>query len=312
MDDELMEKVIFPESGRYVVAVSGGVDSMSVLHMLAEQDGYELIVAHCNHGLRSDAEKDEKLVREAADHYGLEVRTARLQLEEASEDAARRTRYDFLYAVYEEENADGIITAHHLDDRIETMLLNKQRGAGWIGLSPLHETEVIKRPLLGVTKRELREYAEKHNLTWREDPTNRDPSFTPRNRIRQQLSDAQREQLYKQLREYDEQRRIREQYIDTVLKKTVVYADNRVHIDRTQLRIHDVATARDVLYMVLKTYFQDYLEVDFDAVVRLEHFYKTAKSGKRLPLSRRVWAHMEPDAMVVFVTSASAPCPPSR
>ncbi len=306
MEDGLMEKITFPESGRYVVAISGGVDSMSLLHMLTQQEGYELVVVHCNHGLRDGADEDEKLVREAAKQYGLDVKTARLQLEETSEDAARRARYDFLYSMYEEENTDGIITAHHLDDRIETMLLNKQRGAGWIGLSPLHETKLIKRPLLGVTKYELLKYADRHTLIWREDPTNRDPSFTLRNRIRQQLSDTQREQLYKQLREYDEQRRIREQYINTVLNKTVTYSDNGIYIDRTQLRTYNVATARDVLYMMLKTYFQGYMEVDFDAVVRLEHFYKTAKKGKQLSLSRRVWARMEADAMVVFVANAPA------
>lgn len=298
-----MEKVALPVDGKYVVAASGGMDSMSLLHMMVQHGQYELIVAHANHGLRESADQDERLVRDVAEQCGLSVRTTSLQLDNASEDVARQARYDFLHSVYEEENADGIVTAHHMDDRVETMLLNKRRGAGWTGLSPLHETETMKRPLLGITKQELRRYADTHNLTWREDPTNQDASFTLRNRIRQELDETRKEQLYAQLRKYDEHRRIREQYIDAVLRKTATHTKNGVYIDRIQLRTYDVATARDVLYMVLKTGFQNDMDIDFDAVMRLEHFYKTAYVGKKLSLSNRVWVRMETDDMVVFVAS---------
>lgn len=307
MKDELMEKVTFPEKGRYILAVSGGVDSMSLLHMLSRHNQYELIVAHANHGLREGSDRDEQLVQAVARQFGLRVKTTQLHLEDTSEDAARRARYDFLYSVREEEDATRIITAHHLDDRIETMLLNKQRGAGWIGLAPLHETDSVKRPLLGITKREIVAYAKRHELFWREDPTNRDSSYTPRNRLRQQLDDARRRELYDELTTYDEQRRIREQYITNVMEKVATLSEGAVSVHPTRLLEYDTATARDALYMTLKTHVDMYMEIDFDAIKRLEHFYKTASPGKKLSLSRYVWAQMERDAMVVFVARTSTP-----
>lgn len=303
--ETILDSVVWPRPGKYVVAVSGGVDSMSLLYMLFEHGGYELEVAHCNHGIRLDSYTDEQLVHEMAAEYGLPFQNVRLQLGgDASEDDARRARYDFLYSVLEDASADAIITAHHLDDRAETMLLNKQRGAGWMGLSPLHETETIKRPLLNVNKEAIYRYAKEHNLKWREDRSNLDPEYTPRNKIRQQLNTADKGQLYQQLRQYDEQRKTREQYTESILERTTTYSQGEVSVDRLQLLEHDVPTVRDILYILLRRYFRDYMEVDFDAVLRLEHFYKTASKGKKLSLSDKVWARMDSNDMVVFVTKS--------
>ncbi len=292
---------MFPKSGKYVVAVSGGMDSMSLLHMLVRRDGYELIVAHAHHGLREDADGDQELVEQTAGQYALPYRTTQLQLNDSGEDAARRARYDFLYSIYEKEEADGIVTAHHLDDRIETMYLNQQRGAGWFGLSPLRETGTTKRPLLEMTKQELHAYAQEYDIQWREDATNQEPEYTPRNRLRLTLAENTRKQLYEQIKQYDIQRATREKYTHTIGAKTVTVFESGVSIDRRRLLVYDVATIRDVLYLVLKEYFQDYMEIDFDAVIRLEHFYKTGRNGKQLSLSKHVWAYLETDAMVISV-----------
>lgn len=303
--EETLEKVNWPRPGKYVVAVSGGVDSMSLLHMLFKRGGYELTVVHCNHGIRPESDTDEHLVHDSAADYGLPFHSVRMRLGSgASEDAARRARYDFLHSVMEDTGSDAIVTAHHLDDRVETMLLNKQRGAGWMGLSPLHETETIKRPLLNVNKEAIYRYAKKNNLQWREDRSNLDPEYTPRNKIRQQLNTADKGQLYQQLRQYDEQRKTREQYTESILERTVTYSQGQVSVDRLRLLEHDVHTIRDILYILLRRYFRDYMEVDFDAVLRLEHFYKTATKGKKLSLSSKVWTRMDSNDMVVFVTKS--------
>jgi tRNA(Ile)-lysidine synthetase-like protein len=306
MEDGLLEKVRFPVPGRYVIAVSGGVDSVSLLYLLHQRGKYELIVAHCHHGIRSDADADEELVREIAEQYGLQFRSTHLRLgADASEDEARRQRYAFLYSVQKEEQANGVVTAHHVDDRLETMLLNQQRGAGWLGLSPLWETETIKRPLLEVTKQELEQYARRYSLDWREDVTNLDSAYTPRNRIRRQLAEAgqeRRQELYAQLRQYDKERRYREQRSWDIIASACHISDSHIWVDRIHLLLYEARLARDVLYLLLKTYFQEYMEIDYDAVLRLEHFYKTASSGKQLPLSERVWARMHNDAMLISVT----------
>jgi tRNA(Ile)-lysidine synthase len=171
----------------YVVAVSGGVDSMSLLHILHElqvhEDGIRLIVAHYDHGIRSDSELDRKLVERVARRYGLPFVYEAAHLGKVSEAAAREKRYAFLRAVRKQADADFIITAHHEDDVLETAILNIIRGTNRKGLTSLRSRADIVRPLLHISKRELRQYAQTHELDWREDETNADLTLL-RNYIR--------------------------------------------------------------------------------------------------------------------------------
>lgn len=271
-----------------MVAVSGGVDSMTLLYLLVNSGrDYELIVSHCNHGIRPDSDQDETLVKNTAREYGLEYRSTDLHLgPKASEAEARSGRYKFLRKVRQDEGAKAIITAHHLDDRLETMLMNKQRGAGWYGLSPLHETDLIKRPLLEISKREIIEYARENNLKWREDPTNIDPEYTLRNYLRGNLD---REAALEELRRHDEYRRHRLEQLRSIFDKVVTTQNTTTSISRAKLLELDGETARDVLYLVLRRY-SDMLNIDRDAVYRLEHFCKTARVDKRLVLSESLLA----------------------
>ncbi len=172
--------------GKYVVAVSGGVDSMVLLDVLVGQTGLELIVAHFNHGIREDADEDERLVREAAAKYDLAYIYDKVRLGAgASEDVARRARYGFLLRVAREHSAK-IITAHHQDDVLETAILNILRGTGRRGLSSLRSNEEIVRPLLNVPKKEIMAYAQELGLTWHEDSTNADERYL-RNYVRHRI-----------------------------------------------------------------------------------------------------------------------------
>jgi tRNA(Ile)-lysidine synthetase-like protein len=170
---------------RYVQAVSGGVDSMVLLHQVHHQGQHELIVAHFDHGIRPDSAADARFVEAAAQAYGLPFVSERVELGPgASEEMARRVRYDFLQRTAAVHEA-AIMTAHHADDVIETIALNLQRGTGWRGLSVLDRASVV-RPLLSRTKRQLYDYALQHRLEWVEDSTNAEDSYT-RNRLRRQI-----------------------------------------------------------------------------------------------------------------------------
>lgn len=277
---------------------------MSLLHLLASRSDHELIVAHCNHGMRTGSDADEAFVSEMAAGYGLPFQSTRLQLgDNSSEGAARAARYQFLETLRQETGARAIVTAHHLDDRVETMVLNQRRGAGWGGRAPLGETETIKRPLLGVSKSQLLYYSRQQQLQWREDPTNADPAYTPRNQLRQQLEGQDMSTLYRRLQRYDAERKQQETVARTILDNLITKRDGRLRLDRGLLLLYDVATARDVLYLLLREYCAPWVEVDYDAVLRLEHFYKTATISKQLSLSDRVWARMDRDAMVVIISS---------
>lgn len=173
--------------GTYVVAVSGGVDSMVLLDLLRTQPGVKLIVAHFDHGIREDSAEDRKLVQAAAKKYKLPFVHKNGALGPGtSAAAARRARYEFLHEVRRAGRARAIITAHHQDDMIETAILNLLRGSGRRGLTSLKTTEVVIRPLLDYRKDQLREYALNHSLAWREDPSNQNLHYT-RNYIRHQL-----------------------------------------------------------------------------------------------------------------------------
>lgn len=180
-----MKLDIFP--GRYVVAVSGGVDSVTLLHMLAPCPGLRLTVAHYDHGIRDDSAEDRLLVQELARKYGLPFvyYTGGLGAG-TSEAVARQARYEFLHKVRTVSGAEAVITAHHQDDLLETTILNLLRGTGRRGLSSLNSTDVVKRPLLQVPKNELLRFAEREGLRWREDSTNADERYL-RNYIRRRL-----------------------------------------------------------------------------------------------------------------------------
>lgn len=193
-------------SDTYIIAVSGGVDSVVLLNMLivnklSNYRGAKLIVAHFDHGIREDSRSDRVFVEKLASKYNLpfEYKDGNLGAS-TSEGAARAARYKFLREVKTKHNAIGIMTAHHQDDVIETIIINILRGTGRKGLSSLTSRDDILRPLLDYSKEQLYSYAKKHRLSWREDPTNTDTAML-RNWVRTsavpRLSTKQREQLVK-------------------------------------------------------------------------------------------------------------------
>lgn len=166
---------------RYVVAVSGGVDSVVLLDMLSRVSGHKIIVAHFDHGIREDSADDAAFVGQLAKHYGYQFETLREELgESASEELARNRRYVFLRRVAKKHNA-RIVTAHHADDVVETIAINLHRGTGWRGVAVL-DSDIV-RPLLAMPKVTLLEYAKQRNLEWHQDSTNASDAYL-RNRLR--------------------------------------------------------------------------------------------------------------------------------
>jgi len=170
---------------KYVVAVSGGVDSVVLLDTLAKESS-ELIVAHFDHGIRDDSAADARFVAGLAKKYALPFETSREELgSSASEELARRRRHAFLHALAKKHDA-VVVTAHHADDIVETVAINLVRGTGWRGLAVLDSKSIV-RPLLNKTKAELYEYALTHRLEWVEDSTNMTAEYL-RNRVRRKIS----------------------------------------------------------------------------------------------------------------------------
>jgi tRNA(Ile)-lysidine synthase len=171
---------------KLLVAVSGGVDSVVLLDMLQRADRYDITVAHFDHGIRPDSAADAAFVAGLAKLRSLPFTSKREELgAKASEEQARKARYDFLFQEAQRLQAT-IATAHHLDDVVETIAINSIRGTGWRGLAVLDRTGVV-RPLLKYSKAELRDYALEYRLEWVEDSTNASQDYL-RNRVRKAIA----------------------------------------------------------------------------------------------------------------------------
>ncbi len=175
------------EPGRYVVGVSGGVDSMVLLDLLSNTSGLSLVVAHFDHGIRKESKKDASFVNTIAKNLALPYELGQAKLgPKASEDQARQKRYEFLESIRRKYWAKAIITAHHQDDLLETAVINLLRGTGWRGLVAIKRNKGVIRPMLGFTKKQILEYAHSRKIKWREDKTNIDPKYF-RNRVRSDI-----------------------------------------------------------------------------------------------------------------------------
>jgi tRNA(Ile)-lysidine synthase len=193
----------FPPDARYLIGVSGGRDSVALLHWLISL-GYErLIVCHLNHRLRGrSSDADERFVRKLAAKYQTEiaidsadVRVIAKREKMSIETAARETRYAFFAETARRRTCRTIFVAHHADDLVETFLINLFRGAGSTGLSGMREISTrqiddlhltIVRPFLFVWRKEIDSYVRDHQLRFREDATNEDLTSV-RNRIRHRI-----------------------------------------------------------------------------------------------------------------------------
>jgi tRNA(Ile)-lysidine synthase len=196
--------VMFKEGERVLVAVSGGVDSLvllDLLHRLSPDYSLELVVAHLDHGLRGEeSREDARFVAELARRKGLRAVSERVDLRAHSakerlglEETGRLLRHRFLFTSAERVGATKIALGHTENDRAETILFNLIRGAGPTGLVGIRPVSLpIVRPLIEVAREEIIAYARSRDLSWREDHTNQDVSFS-RNRIRHRILPLLRE-----------------------------------------------------------------------------------------------------------------------
>ncbi|HEY6060482.1 MAG TPA: tRNA lysidine(34) synthetase TilS [Gemmatimonadales bacterium] len=170
---------LFPRPGTALVAVSGGPDSVALLDLLTSlPDGPQLVVAHVDHGIQQGSDTVAASVRRLAARYGVPCACGSLALgERTTETAARRARYAWLEEVRSRVGADWLVTAHHRDDQVETILLRTLRGSAPAGLAGMaaRTRRGVVRPLLPFTREELAAHVREHELATHDDPANRDP-----------------------------------------------------------------------------------------------------------------------------------------
>jgi tRNA(Ile)-lysidine synthase len=196
--DAIQQFKLCQPGDRLIVGVSGGADSVALLDLLVTLPDFPLtlLVAHLNHCLRGDeSDEDELFVQQLAARYQLHCELRRVDVRQLAqqqrislEEAGRTARYGFFDELRTKHHASAIAVAHHSDDQAETLLLRLLRGAGTTGLSamaPINQAGII-RPLLGISRQELRKHLTSRGLTFREDSSNSDQTYL-RNRIRHEL-----------------------------------------------------------------------------------------------------------------------------
>ncbi len=170
----------FLKEKKLLLAVSGGIDSM-VLVYLFKQLQFDFAVAHCNFQLRhNESNGDEDFVKSICDSFSIPLFVQKFDTKQFAADyklsiqlAARKLRYDWFYELLEKENYNYLLTAHHLDDSLETFLINFSRGTGLDGLTGIpNQNEKIIRPLLVFSRNEIESFAKDNTIQWREDSSN--------------------------------------------------------------------------------------------------------------------------------------------
>lgn len=285
-----------------IVGVSGGADSICLLHALqrvAPAWGLALHVAHLDHALRTDSGQDAAWVAALAQRLDLPLHTARLGANELTghpgglEAAARAARYAFLHATAcalgNEAGPACVAVAHHQDDQAETVLMNFLRGSGpaglagmaWVAILPHAEGAAVRlvRPLLGVRRSDILAYCAAYGLSWREDASNQDTGLL-RNRIRADLLPRLAEinpalvatlsrsaELF--AAEAERGQRIDHAALDALRLDTTTPSAERIVLDADRLPTLEVATRRGVVRLALAYLGMDLRDAGLEAIDRL-------------------------------------------
>lgn len=184
----------FLEQKKLFLAVSGGLDSMVLVHLFQQLD-FEIAILHCNFQLRGlESFGDQNFIQNHAQENNIPIFITQFDTTAFAKDyklstqvAARELRYSWFYEQLEANNFDYLLTAHHADDTIETFLINLTRGTGLEGLTGIpKQNDKVIRPLLCFTRQEIEDYAKANKIEWREDSSNVSDKYL-RNKIRHHL-----------------------------------------------------------------------------------------------------------------------------
>ncbi|MGJ5641571.1 tRNA lysidine(34) synthetase TilS [Formosa sp. S-31] len=191
LDKHIKEELSFLDGKKLLVAISGGIDSVVLMHACHEL-GLNIALAHCNFNLRGEeSDTDEAFLIDLADELNLEIFIERFDTEVYAETskqsiqmAARALRYQWFDELVTLLKFDYVLVAHHADDNLETFLINLIRGTGLDGLTGIPQVNnYIVRPLLPFSRAEIQNYAKANNLQWREDSSNSSTKYL-RNKLR--------------------------------------------------------------------------------------------------------------------------------
>ncbi len=257
----------FLNQGKLLIAISGGIDSVVLTH-LCDQLHLNIALAHCNFNLRgTESDMDEDFVLQLAEDLNLEVFVQRFDTEKYAKDnkrsiqmAARELRYDWFRNLSEQLGFDFVLTAHHADDNLETVLINLTRGTGLEGLTGIPEVnDTFVRPLLPFSSDDIAAYAKTYHIKWRDDSSNKSVKYL-RNKLRHEVVPILKEinpsllqSFQNTLRNLNDAADIVEESTNAVLKRAIeTIEDNHIAFKISEFK--KVNNPKAYLYEVFKNY----------------------------------------------------------
>lgn len=284
---------MFAGGARVAVGVSGGADSVCLLHALVELGGLGLSVLHVDHGLRgTESRADAEFVRELAARLGLPFCLREVKLGSGNvEQEGRKARLAFFHEQLAAGNCDRVALGHTRSDQAETVLFRFLRGSGTAGLAGIRPAtaEGIVRPLIELERAEIEEYLRERQIPWREDATNAGVEFA-RNRIRHrllpQLTAEWNPALVETLAHTAEFARAEEAYwaaeIDRLAALHLTLIDQNVLVLTNTLKALPMAVRRRLVRRAIEVAKGDLRGVDFDHVERVVELASTPTGSGRM------------------------------
>ena len=300
---------LFHPADRLLVAVSGGIDSV-VLCALCKQAGYQFSIAHCNFKLRGEfSDRDERFVQELARRYDVPFfvktfeTTAHATFNKQSiEEAARTLRYEWFHQLVTEDPLHAgkfILTAHHADDNIETVVMNFFRGTGISGLRGiLPKQGNIVRPILFANRTELEAFGQHHNLDFVTDHTNLETVYT-RNYFRHKIIPLIAERfpsaaanVLSNIQRFRDAELLYHEAVQLHKKKLMEFTGNEVHIP--VLKLQKTPAAATVMHEILKDYGFTAHQVDEAMMLLKSESGKFIQSLTHRVIRNRKWLIISP------------------
>ena len=261
-----MLKHLFDKNDKLLVAVSGGIDSVVLLHLLLELK-FDVAIAHCNFHLRgSESDGDENFVRSLGKKYNIETFVKECDAGEYAtqnkisiQESARELRYHWFEELLRGKGFDKLLVGHHFDDNLETFLINFSRASGLSGLRGIPiENERIVRPLMLASRGQIEKYAAEYNLDFREDSSNKSDKYlrnTLRHNVIPSLKTALNDSvtgMEKSLEYLAEDEMLFEQMMDEKRKIIIEEGESQIVIDKKKLQA--MSPLKVWLYYLLKPY----------------------------------------------------------
>jgi len=311
--DRVKNTNLIEKNDRLILGLSGGSDSMCLLNILLElREEYNInvVAVHINHMIREEADDDENSLRDFCDSVDVDFYSKKIDVPAfakenrlSSEDAGRICRYDFFNEILKQTNSNKIVTAHNLNDVVETVFMNLIRGTGLNGLTGIDyfQGNVI-RPLLDVSKSEIEDYCKANNIPVRVDKTNYENDYT-RNKIRNIVLPIIREEINSSV-DFNVSNMVKilkedEEELKRLANETYKSIINKNSLKKTEFNNLSKAIKRRVLREYILEIRHSLKDISLDKVDELIEFVGKFGTGKRIDIIDGFYLEISYDSIIV-------------